>query len=72
MEHKQLITMDLIKFYQSKTSIKEAKRQASLHFNKLTTKVVESFEYQTDNGLYTFVRINKISPNGLIIFGQWK
>ena len=60
-------------FYSEKTSLKEAKRQSSIHFNKPFEKIspVNEFNYVTSSGTYVFTRINKIRPNGFVIFGKW-
>jgi len=64
--------MEKLIFNQNEKTVIEAKRLASIHYNKKKTKSVEEFSYQTDNGTYYFTRINTISPNGEIKFGKWK
>lgn len=61
-----------ISFFDTKTSITQAKRLASSHFNKNTKDVANEFNYVTSNGVYVFTRINKIMPNNTICFGEWK
>ncbi len=65
-----------ISFFADKTSVSEAKRKASIHFNSLAKQnfnwsAVNEFNYVTSNGTYVFTRINKIQPNNIVIVGKW-
>lgn len=61
-----------ISFFDTKTSVANAKRQASRFFNKNENiSVINEFNYNTSNGNYVFTRINKIYPNNTVTFGKW-
>ena len=61
-----------LQFNQDDKTVKEAKRKASIIFNKNKTKSINEFNYVTKNGTYVFTRRNIICPNGTVIFGTWK
>ena len=63
-------TINRISFFADKTTVKEAKRKASLKFNK-QVKPIDEFNYVTPNGTYVFTRRNIIAPNGFVKFGNW-
>lgn len=64
--------MKLLRFDAQNTTVKQAKRNASVFYNSRKTQTVEEFEYNTNNGVYVFRRFNKIYPNGFIRLGKWK
>ena len=52
-------------------SVTAAKAKATRHFNKIGHSTVDQFEYRTKSGIYVFHRRNKISPDGVVVFGKW-
>ena len=63
-------------FDSEKCNVIQAKKTASKIFNNLYKlnsfkSSVNTFQYKSKNGIYFFNRINKIFPNGSIIYGNW-
>jgi len=64
-------------FNANQTSVKEAKRKASIIYNRLGThfniyKPLDEFNYVTENGTYVFYRRNIICPNNTVTIGNWR